>query len=76
MTEAYLIKGSDVKEVGRCYRILVAIARAADMEQPACEEEKAAIQFLIDVRYHHYFIPVGLGSGRSDLLHELHAFSH
>ena len=47
-----------------------------DLDEDRVAEERALVETLQAVIQHHVLPPVGLGSGRADLQHELHAFLH
>eukprot|EP00972_Heterocapsa_arctica_P083807 12349915-Heterocapsa_arctica.AAC.1 len=75
-TECFYIHPNDVKACSQWYRDLVRTGKAADMSQEAGHEECRLVACLMDAVKHHHFIPVGLGSGRAQLVHEMHALFH
>ena len=46
------------------------------MSEAAGDEERSLVEFLMGAVKRHHFIPVGMGSGRAELVHELHALYH
>ena len=79
MIEYFFVAATSLKSVcAKAWRLhkLGRVKWEDDPDEDRVAEECALIESLRQELQHHVLPPVGLGSGRSDLQHELHAFLH
>ena len=79
MGEYQLVSGAHLPRVCASFWRLCALGKFSpedDFDELRIEEEREAVYFVRDSVQRHTLPPVGLGSARSSLLHEAHAFYH
>ena len=79
MIEYFLVEGDMLAALCvKAWRLraLGGIDWEQDPDEDRVSEERSIVQELSNIVQHHVLPPVGLGSGRSSLQHELHAFLH
>ena len=75
-SEVTHVLAADIVAVARALKRLVVLSRQALVTDPEAHE-RAKEELMGEIRqrcHHHHNPPVGLGSGRSSVAHELHAF--
>ena len=73
-SEMWYVPADCVLKLARAWKELVRLQPARHDDEATWDKEGDLLTDILDGLHHHHFLPVGLGSGRADVVHEMHAF--